>query len=193
MRKIDLSENSVEKQPVDEKETVSQNHDSLEKIELKPLNLKPTENKTMSKSKKKTMMISGLIAILLGVATGYGGYRLRAKSAPNSPAPLQQVAQEGQIKAGDVFGITDDSTFKDSAEGYLEEGGVNGDGSHSLLRAGGESQTVVLTSSVTDLDKFIGMNVKVWGETFKAQTAGWLMDVGKVEVVNPEGIAPTPE
>jgi hypothetical protein len=27
------------------------------------------------------------------------------------------------------------------------------------------------------------MNVKVWGETFKGQKAGWLMDVGRVKVM----------
>jgi hypothetical protein len=34
------------------------------------------------------------------------------------------------------------------------------------------------------------MIVKVWGETNKAQKAGWLMDVGRVQVVNPQGEAP---
>jgi hypothetical protein len=33
-----------------------------------------------------------------------------------------------------------------------------------------------------DLDSFVGMDVKVWGITFQAEIAGWLMDVGRVEV-----------
>jgi len=37
------------------------------------------------------------------------------------------------------------------------------------------------------------MEVKIWGETFKAQKAGWLMDVGRVEIVNPDGEAPLEE
>lgn len=136
-----------------------------------------------------------LLAVSAGIATGYGGYKLKAKTAgvaDSGAAPLQQVAGDS-VKAGQVFGVQDEKTFKDSAEGYLEEGGVNGEGSHHLLRAGGASQTVVLTSSVTDLSKFVGMQVKVSGETFKAQKAGWLMDVGRVQVVNPKGTAPTEE
>ena len=37
----------------------------------------------------------------------------------------------------------------------------------------------VLTSVNIDLDK----KVKVWGETNTAQEAGWLMDVGKLELL----------
>jgi len=83
----------------------------------------------------------------------------------------------------EIAGSADSKTFKDSAEGTLSAGGVDGEGTHQLKRPGGESQTVALTSSVLDLSKFEGKQVKVWGETFAAQTAGWLMDVGKVEVV----------
>jgi hypothetical protein len=136
------------------------------------------------------------LAITAGIATGYGGYKLKSKgtllSAGESSQPIQQVAGSS-VKAGEVFGIQDEKTFKDSAEGYLEEGGIGGEGSHKLVRAGGVSQTVVLTSSVTDLAKFEGMNVKIWGETFKAQKAGWLMDVGRVQVVDVSGKAPSEE
>jgi len=34
------------------------------------------------------------------------------------------------------------------------------------------------------------MEVKVWGETYKGQQASWLMDVGKIEVIEPEAEAP---
>jgi hypothetical protein len=83
-----------------------------------------------------------------------------------------------------VVGVEDTETFKDTAEGKLEKGGLNGEGSHHLVRPGGESQTVYLTSSIVDLDKFVGSKVKIWGETFAAQKAGWLMDVGRLEVLN---------
>ena len=62
-----------------------------------------------------------------------------------------------------------------------------------MLRVGGVSQTVVLTSSATDLSKLVGMNVKVWGETFKAQKAGWLMDVGRIQVISTKGQPPAEE
>lgn len=150
----------------------------------------------MKKSYLKFTAILAVIAIAAGVSTGYGAYRLQGKGAAlpgtQEQAPMQQVAGDN-VKAGDVFGVQDANTFKDSAQGYLEKGGINGEGSHKLLRPGGESQTVYLTSSVTDLDKFEGMEVKISGETFKAQTAGWLMDVGRVEVINPQGEKPSEE
>ena len=77
-------------------------------------------------------------------------------------------------------------TFKDEAEGIVEK---NDDfekyaqGPWKLIRTGGESQTAYLTSSVMDLDEFIGKNVKVYGETFGSDQVSWLMDVGKVEVI----------
>lgn len=139
---------------------------------------------------KRLIIVVSFLAILAGAATGFGAFKLKNKTTANSPASdIQQVA-EGQIKKGDIFGTHDDN-FKDSAEGYLVAGGLNGEGSHQLVRAGGESQTVYLTSSVTDLDKLVGMSIKVWGETYKGQQVGWLMDVGKVEVLDPQAQAPT--
>lgn len=149
---------------------------------------------TMPKPSKAPLVVLAIVAILAGVATGFGANKLsasRSGSEAPGPEPMQQVAGNN-IKNGDVFGSTAE-VFKDSAEGYLEAGGLDGEGSHKLLRPGGDSQTVYLTSSVTDLDKLVGMDVKIWGETFKGQKAGWLMDVGKIEVVNTQGTMPSEE
>lgn len=78
-------------------------------------------------------------------------------------------------------------TFRDEAEGTIErndEMDKYAQGTHKLIRPGGESQTAYLTSSTLDLDEFNGKKVKVFGETFGSSQVGWLMDVGKVEVVN---------
>ncbi len=184
--------------PVDDTSVIGENR----VVETASGSLRPQVTSRMNPPMRKKAFVPVLVLIIIalaaGVATGYGGFRLKTKGgvslgAPSSETqPLQQVAT-GTVKAGDVFGIQDASTFKDSAEGYLEEGGIGGEGSHKLLREGGVNQTVVLTSSVTDLSKFVGMQVKVGGETFKAQKAGWLMDVGRVEVVDPQGQAPASE
>lgn len=137
------------------------------------------------KANNKVFAILSVLVLIGGVATGVGLSKLNAKERSNageSGTPLQQVPT-GTIAEGDVFGNPEEKDFKDSAEGYLEIGGIDGEGSHKLLRDGGPSQTVYLTSSSTDLDKFEGMKVKVWGETFKGQKAGWLMDVGRVKVM----------
>ena len=41
--------------------------------------------------------------------------------------------------------------------------------------------TLLLRS--VDLSKFIGKKIKVWGATQTAQHAGWLMDVGRIQVL----------
>lgn len=148
------------------------------------------QNQTlMSKRAKKTFFIICSIAVLAGTLTGFGAFKLKSKNYVNPE--VQSVAVDAnQIKNGDVFGVQDKDTFADSAQGYLEKGGIEGEGSHKLLREGGASQTVALTSSVVDLDKLVGTEVKLWGETFKAEKAGWFMDVGRVEVVQIGAQAP---
>jgi hypothetical protein len=65
---------------------------------------------------------------------------------------------------------------------HLQEGGIDGEGQYHLVRPGGDSQNVYLTSSVVDLSLFVNKKVKVWGQTQTAQKAGWLMEVGRVQV-----------
>ena len=80
-------------------------------------------------------------------------------------------------------GIADRKTFKDKAEGILRKGGIDGEGNFHLERPGGPSQNVYLTSSVIDLSSYLGKKVRVHGQTFAGQKAGWLMDVGFIEVL----------
>jgi hypothetical protein len=148
---------------------------------------------SMKKMNLKLILLLTVVAVSAGVGTGFGVYSLQANASKVDTTAYQQVAEEGSVKVGDIFGIKDDSTFKDSAEGYLDEGDPDLEGSHRLVRPGGETQTVYLTSSVTDLDKFIGMQVQVKGETFKGQKVGWLMDVGQVEVLELDAEAPVEE
>ena len=78
-------------------------------------------------------------------------------------------------------------TFRDESEGIIEKNDQldkYAQGTHKLIRPGGESQTAYLTSSVLDLDTYLGKKVKIFGETFGSSQVGWLMDVGKVEILN---------
>jgi len=116
-----------------------------------------------------------LLALCLGVGAGYGLAKVSAKTG----TPLIPLLNVYKVK---TFGSTDTSTFKDAAEGTLQNGGIDGEGQYHLVRPGGDSQNVYLTSSTLDLSKFMGKKIKVWGQTQAAQKAGWLMDVGKVQV-----------
>jgi len=144
----------------------------------------------MSKKSKKIFLLICLVAIGAGTLTGFGAYKLNAKNGGGQMVENVTIDDANKIKNGDVFGVQDKDTFADSAIGYVELGGVEGEGSHKLLREGGESQTVALTSSVVDLDKLVGAEVKLYGETFKAEKAGWFMDVGRVEVIEVDAQAP---
>lgn len=168
------TQNAYEEKQVDEFPNLSQNQ-SL-----------------MSKKAKKTFIIICGIAILAGTLTGFGAFKLKNKNGGGNVAQVENVTvgDANKVKNGDVFGVQDKDTFADNATGYVELGGVEGEGSHKLLREGGASQTVALTSSVVDLDKLVGFEVKLYGETHKAEKAGWFMDVGRVEVINTEAEAP---
>lgn len=114
-----------------------------------------------------------ITAIILGIAFGFGLTKIRKKT----------TNEVNTTKAEKIVGITDKKTFKDQAEGILKEGGVDGEGSFHLVRPGGESQNVYLTSTTVDLSQYIGKKVRVWGETFAAKKAGWLMNVGQLEII----------
>ncbi len=131
----------------------------------------------------KTFSILGLV-IVLGVVSGFGlSYIEKARNSTSSDGSTTTGTEnKGDVK--ESAGIVDKKTFKDSAEGELEEGGdKSGEGSFKLIRPGGEDQTAYLTSSTVDLSEYVGKKVRVYGETFSSQNVGWLMDVGYVEVL----------
>lgn len=123
-----------------------------------------------------------LIVLVIGLGVFTGFYFSGGKGKIFSPGVRGIVPREKIVK-GSEFGSNDLSKFKDTAMGVLESGGLDGEGTHKLMREGGPSQTAYLTSSVLDLDQFVGKKIQIWGETFKAQKAGWLMDVGRVKIL----------
>lgn len=147
---------------------------------------RPVVVRKFEEGKKRTFNLKIVLAVFLTVVVGIGsGYLLSSKqSLFKRGGRIGEEVEGEEIKKGATVGITDEKTFRDSAEGKLEKGGVDGEGSHHLVRPGGESQNVYLTSSVVDLDKFVNRKVKIWGETFSAKSAGWLMDVGKLKVLD---------
>lgn len=125
------------------------------------------------------ILIAAAIVILSGITTGF----LFSRNNTSKTLPAGVNISTENIKKGQAYGSEDTKTFRDAVEGKLEKGGVFEEGSHKLIRPGGDSQTVALTSSLIDLDQFVSRKVKVWGETQKSEKAGWLMDVGRLEVL----------
>ena len=129
-------------------------------------------------SKSLLIVVGLLVVVMAGVGTGWllSGRTAKGGSVPEKVAP---GAESDPMEAG----IADEETFRDSAEGILEEGGIDGEGTHHLVREGGPTKYVYLTSTVIDLESFKGKTVMIWGETISARHAGWLMDVGKIKVI----------
>lgn len=117
------------------------------------------------------------VCIILGILTGF-----LLSQTKTGGITQNSISGKTSIAKGTTVGSTDTKTFKDMAEGILQKGGIGDEGQFHLVRPGGESQYVYLTSSNVDLSQFVDKKIKVWGQTQKAQTAGWLMDVGRVEV-----------
>ena len=126
------------------------------------------------------LMVLLIVVVLLGIGSGYF---LAKNTGKTGLANLGVPTSGSTVAKGTVVGSEDTKTFKDIAEGKLEKGGIDGEGQFHLVRPGGVSQNVYMTSSIVDLSLFVGKKVKVWGETQKAQKAGWLMDAGRVEVL----------
>ena len=137
-------------------------------------------SKKKGKSMVKPLLITIVIVTVLGVGTGYIASSLGGSK--KGPVSINNSGSTGTIGKGFSAGVTDTKAFPDTAEGKLEVGGIDGEGEYHLVRPGGDSQNVYMTSSAVDLSQFVGKKVKVWGQTQSAQKAGWLMDVGKVEV-----------
>lgn len=134
------------------------------------------EEKEEEKEIKPVVYGIFIVLVLFGVITGYVLSRNGATAQTNTGVSVTETADGKK-----TVGISDSETFSDSATGIVEAGGFDGEGTHKLIREGGPSQTMYMTSSVVDLDEFIGQKVTVWGQTMAARNVSWFMDVGKVQ------------
>ncbi len=118
-------------------------------------------------------------ALIIGVITGKvlaskGGGSLASGTVTPAAAGTSPTSAQA-----------DASTFKDFAEGVIQNKPLSSsdtyaEGAYLLVRQG--QDPVALTSSVVDLSQYVGKKVKVYGQTQQALQAGWLMDVGRVDV-----------
>lgn len=140
--------------------------------------IQPLDQTSLMKKTFSIHLIIGSVIILgFGIISGW----LLFQKFGSQKEGKNNIPQ--YIETEKVIGLIDTKTFKDTTEGVIEKGGIDGEGTHKLIREGGPSQTAYLTSSVINLDDYVGKKVKVWGETFKGQKAAWLMDVGKLEIL----------
>lgn len=141
---------------------------------LRPVDMKDQSQdmKTLKKDARVVLFVY-VILLLLGVGTGY----LLSQKGSGPLAP-----KGTPITTNKIIGVQDASTFKDCATGKIEKDGVEGEGTHKLVRDGGPSQTAYLVSSIIDMDQYVGLKAKVCGQTLAAKKVSWLMDVGRIEL-----------
>ena len=142
----------------------------------KPI-VQPLEKKPLTE-RQKLYLALGAVFFILVLAGGGTGYLLARPGSGSLTIPGQISLPGG----GKTFGSSDTKTFTDSAVGTIEKDGIEGEGTHKLVRDGGPSQTACLVSSVLDLDAFVGKKVKVTSKTMAAKKCPWLMDVGRIEL-----------
>ncbi|MFA5024902.1 MAG: hypothetical protein WC503_00135 [Candidatus Shapirobacteria bacterium] len=132
-----------------------------------------------------------VVVLILAIAVGFWSSKIFPFSKSNNGTGLlnqekaistDNIKDKGEIQVGKLYGDTATS-FKDSATGTIEKGSINGVGTHILNREGGISQRASLTSSVVDLDLFVGHKVELKGETNSSKQTSWLLDVGSVKVL----------
>lgn len=159
---------------MEQKESVVRSFDANAAPDQEEHREKPASEKNM----KRNAIIIFISVVALGIISGFG----IAFATKSSTTQITSDTKLSTLPAGTVFG-SDAKNFKDSAEGTLKKGGIEGEGAYHLERSGGPSQNVYLTSSVLDLSQLVNRKIKVWGETNAAQKAGWLMDVGRAQIV----------
>lgn len=145
----------------------------------------PKKNILLRAVPPRNKLVKFLPIVIIVVIVGAGVFSGLVASSRNKSTASSSYQVAGDENLPKEIKESFAQTFRDQAEGTIEK---NADldkyaqGTHKLIRPGGESQTAYLTSSVLDLDEYLGKKVKVFGETFGSSQVGWLMDVGKVEV-----------
>ncbi len=125
--------------------------------------------------KKVWPYIAGaFLVVLIGIGTAW---MISGRMAKGNSA-----AAPGAKVTSTEAGALDPKIKYDTAEGTLQSGGLNGEGTYHLVREGGVSKSVYLTSSVVDLTNFVDKKVQIWGQTLASKKVGWLMDVAKIKV-----------
>lgn len=158
-------------------------------MDIPNLSTQPTNKLPKSSSFSIPIII---MVVILAVGAGFGFSRLfpqgnknlsLSQSTTDQPQlSTDSITNTDQLKTNQLYGDVN-STFKDSTTGTIQKGGINNVGTHTLVRDGGPTQSVALTSSTVDLDLFVGKKVEIKGQTNAAAKVGWLMDVGSIKIL----------
>jgi hypothetical protein len=162
-------------------------------MDIPNLSSNPITPTFISKSSIPPKKNKGVFVIIIVLSIGLGFLLSRIIPLSSEGKSLVNTLTEGNVTSADQIKNSNDivvgksygetgKSFKDTATGTIVAGGINGEGTHTLQREG-KNQNAALTSSVLDLDLFIGKKVEIKGETNTSKKAGWLLDVGVVKIL----------
>lgn len=152
---------------------------------IQPISNNQPVMRKVNTTSPKSGMILAIVAILVVLAGVGTGWKLSGASVPGSSGGNEVDSTAlipGAVNNENEAGVETEAC-KDEAEGVLEEGGIDGEGTHHLVRSADVSKNVYLGSTVIDLQSFVGKKVKVTGQTMSGKKAGWLMDVCKIKSI----------
>jgi hypothetical protein len=148
---------------------------------LHQLDSKPVKTSVSTPPSKFNLLAYLIPVVVIITAVFMGQFFAKISAKTDTGLPQVSYTQSGSL-TDNKFGEKNEKLCPDKVEGKMVKGGIEGEGTHHLERKGGKSQNVYLTSSTIDLSSVVNKNVRVWGKTYAAQTAGWLMDVCYLEV-----------
>lgn len=152
-----------------------------ETVVVKPLDDAGTNPPSMLSLFSKKLVLIYIIFVAVGLVVGTGVYAFQSQGTAKVGGRRVEL-----VKSDTEEGVKDPSTYKDTATGKLipNDGKITSEGTHILVR-GGSDQNVYLTSSVLDMTKYEGKVIQVWGQTYQGSdsSTGWLIDVGRVKIV----------
>ena len=142
----------------------------------------PTVPKSTNKfdlKKSWPLILTSFLVVLAGVGTAY-----LLSSKVMGTAPGSTAVAPGAKATSNEAGVLADGIKYDSAIGDLKAGGMDNEGTHHIERDNMPSHFVYLTSSVIDLESFVGKKVEIWGVTHASKKAPWLMEVSKIKIAD---------
>lgn len=140
--------------------------------------LRSFSQQSSAKKKVYVYLILGLVVVLAG---GLTGKTLAGRGGEKTSTGAEVVTKNGEVAEA---GLPEDEFTDEPAEGMLVAGGMDDEGTHHLDRGMGPEKDVYLFSTSLDLSKFEGKKVKVWGHSLTSKNVPWLMDVGRITVID---------
>src|SRR5436853_56947 len=110
------------------------------------------------------LALAGIIILGGGAAAGVVLHRNQNPEVAGTSANINTKVVKSETEEGSM----DLKTFSDTASGKLEDGGLNGEGTHHLVLDSNPKNSAYLVSSLVDLSKYEGKHVQVWGSTQRA-------------------------